>query len=299
MDRLTRARRALRVPKSELVDAICALSWRPVPPLPRAHATRALYEHVIHTVGVLPAGAVEPGDIAAATDVRVGIIDVRVPTRAEVAGHCIERTVDDLGIAEIAELARQAGLTWDDVLSGAIAVCEDGLRTMPVWPTRSGCGAPHADEVAAYELEARLLVDEIAARPPARWGRRHSQAVRTALYRCLADLADALLDVSESSPTPLEWRCEPERAGARAVIRFGAHVRTVVVGPDDEYAPVPEPVWPNEGNRPRHAWSWQVQLDPAVGAGSCGSGAFPTALAARHAAECAVTSIIAAAAPEH
>ncbi|MFI1731904.1 hypothetical protein ACH40E_22355 [Streptomyces acidicola] len=88
-------------------------------------------------------------------------------------------------------LAHGTALTRDDLMWGAAATLAEGRR--------------RAERDPLDELAAQILAEEIAERTPCHWGRQHADAVRAALYRSLAELADALLEVSESTPTPLDW----------------------------------------------------------------------------------------------
>ncbi|MGR6919226.1 hypothetical protein ACU635_33695 [[Actinomadura] parvosata] len=132
----------------------------------------------------------EPGDVSAATDVRAGLLNAEIPAPSDTPVLCIRRTVDDLGPADLWELARGAAMTRDDLSRGAAAVLVEGA---------TGAGD------LLHELAAHILVQEAAERSPCHWGRDHIEVVRAALYRILTDLADALLEVSESTPTPLDW----------------------------------------------------------------------------------------------
>jgi hypothetical protein len=150
---------------------------------------------VLEAVDVLPLGVLQPGDVSAATDVRAGLLNAEVPAQADAAARCIRRKVDDLGPADLWELARIFAVTRDDLRWGAAATPAEG---------RPGNG----DLLDA--LAAAILVEEIAGRCPCHWGRQHSDAVRAALCRNLSDLAAALIEASESTPTPLDWTPRPQ-----------------------------------------------------------------------------------------
>jgi hypothetical protein len=275
--RLSRACTTLRVPQSDLLDAICALSGRPSPPS-GPHPLRRVYGHVLQGVGSLPLGVLQPGDVSAATQVREGLLNVEVPPASDAAALCIRRAVDELGAPDLWQLARGAAMTRDELAWGAAVTLAMGcsMQRDPL-----------------DELAAQLLVDEIAERAPQHWGRRHADAVRAALYRCLADLADALLEVSESTPTPLDWTVD-DNNGSRASAVIGGVVRGVLVQPGVESGPAAaEPLWRHPSRRATPvAWQWRIESGSADRA-SHGCGPFPSTLAARHAAECAITALAA------
>jgi hypothetical protein len=272
--RLTRACTSLRVPSAQLLDALCALTGRPASSC-GPHPVRRVYRQVLQAVGSSPLGALQPGDVSAATDVHAGLLDVQVPPQADAAALCIRRTVDDLGSSGLWELARGTALTRDDLTWGAAATLAEG---------RLG------NRDLLDELAAQTLAEEIAERPPCHWGRHHADAVRAALYRCLADLADVLLEVSESTPTPVDWTADDNSARyATAVIdgmAYGLLIQTV-----QNASSAAEPVWYHPAlPAARIAWQWRIATGRADRA-SHGCGPFPSALAARHAAECAITAL--------
>ncbi|WP_223865288.1 hypothetical protein [Streptomyces sp. 5-10] len=273
--RLPRACASLRVAHADLLDAMCALSGRPSPPS-GPHPARRVYGQVLHAVASVPLGVAQPGDVSAATEVRAGLLKADVPPPSDAAARCIQRTVDDLGPADLGALARTTAMTRDDLTWGAAAVVVRGRleRSDPL-----------------DDLAAQTLVDEIAERTPCRWGRSHADAVRAALYRTLADLADALLEVSESTPTPLEWTVDDSGRHAAAVI--GGVLHGVLVRRAENAPPAARSVWPHPSPPgERTAWQWRFTSGPADRA--ChGRGPFPSALAARHAAECAITALAA------
>ncbi|MET7481408.1 hypothetical protein ABZT17_44905 [Streptomyces sp. NPDC005648] len=84
-------------------------------------------------------------------------------------------------------------------------------------------------------------LDELAERTSCRWGRHHTDAVRAALYRTLADLADVLLEVSESTPTPLDWTADDD--GWRASAGNGGVVHDAVVQKAEHAPSGAQPVW--------------------------------------------------------
>jgi hypothetical protein len=226
----------------------------------------------------VPPGVLEPGDVWAATDVQAGLLNADIPAPSDTAVLCIRRTVDDLGPADLWKLARATALTWDELSCGAAAVLTD---RDPV------AGDPLG------ELAARTLAQEVAERTPCHWGRDHTEAVRAALYRSLADLADALLEVSESTPTPLDWTTH-DHGRRYATTAVGAGVTYDVLVRTDENAPtVAAPVWDHPSlPAARAAWQWRITSGPADRA-SHSSAPFPSALAARHAAECTITALTA------
>ncbi|MEU3334619.1 hypothetical protein [Streptomyces sp. NPDC006668] len=275
--RLTRACTNLRVPPAHLLDALCALVGRPAPP-DEPHPVRRIHERVLQAVGSVPPGVLEPGDVCAATDVRAGLLNAEIPAPSDTAVLCIRRTVDDLGPADLWELARGTAVTRDDLSRGAAAVL-----------TEANPGAGDSLD----ELAVRTLTQEVAERSPCRWGRGHSEAVRAALYRILADLADAVLDVSESTPTPLDWTVH-DNGGRYAASAVGRGVRyDVLVQTTQNAPPAAAPVWDHPSlPAARPAWQWRITSGPADRAShSCAL--FPSALAARHAAECAITALTA------
>ncbi|MCF0086390.1 MULTISPECIES: hypothetical protein [Streptomyces] len=276
-DRLPQACRALRVTRADLVDAVCELSGRPTPPR-GAHPVRALYLRVLEVVATTAPGALQPGDISAAANVRSGVLDVQVPGPSEVAAQYIEQLVDDLGIGDLAQLAHHAALTWEEAAEGAATVL--------------GFAGPDLEEPLC-ELGAHSLVDDIAERPPQHWGRLHTQAVRAALYLCLADLADALLDASESTPTPLRWRSGTEQGQESAEACISGVRRHVLVDRAAALPPREMPVWSRPDVAPvQFAWRWQLRPGASEPI-THGCGTFPTPFAARHAAECAITAMAA------
>lgn len=274
-DRLSRACVNLRVVPEHLLDALCSLSGRPSP-LSGPHPVRRVYEHVLRAAASLPLGALQPGDVSAATEVRAGLLNADIPPPSDAAARCIQHTVDDLGPADLGTLARGTAMTRDDLAWGAAATL-----------ARERLGRPDSlDEIAA-----QAIVDEIAERTPCRWGRHHSDAVRAALYRTLADLADVLLEVSESSPTPLTWSTDDDVGRASAVI--GGVVHDVLVHSAENPPSSAQPVWHHPSPPAAHtAWRWRITNGP-TGRASRGCGFFPSALAARHAAECAITALAA------
>lgn len=274
-DRLTKACEALRVPRGALLDALRELSWGPVS-RPGPHSVQALYEQVLEAVGELPLDAVQPGDISAAMQVRIGVLDVHVPPPSDTLAQCIARTVDDLGVGELGELARYA-LDQTGLTCGAATVA---------------CEREGGDHGALDRLAAEVLVDEIVERSPQAWGRSHADAVRAAMYRSLADLADTLLEVSESTPTPLDWADDHANHQQCASAHIHGVVRPVVihrretgVASDTAYRchPTLQPPFP---------WGWRLEPGPGEPAPR-GCGPYPSALAARHAAECAITALAA------
>ncbi|MFF7981541.1 hypothetical protein ACFZDK_20825 [Streptomyces sp. NPDC007901] len=224
----------------------------------------------------LPLGMLQSGDVSAATEVRAGLLKADVPPPADAAARCIQQTVDDLGPADLWALARGTAMTRDDLAWGAAAIAVQG---------RLEQSDPLDD------LAAQTLVDEIAERTPCQWGRSHADAVRAALYRTLADLADALLEVSESTPTPLDWTTDNDGRRASAVI--GGVVHDVLVQKAENAPPAAQSVWYHPPPPAAHtAWQWRITSGP-VSRTSHGRGPFPSALAARHAAECAITALAA------
>jgi hypothetical protein len=220
----------------------------------------------------------EPGDVCAAADVRAGLLNAAVPAPSDTAVLCIRRTVDDLGPADLWELARGTAMTWDDLSWGAAAVLAEG----------DPGAADLLDELAAHNL-----AEEVAERSPCHWGRDHTEAVRAALYRSLADLADALLEVSESTPTPLDWTVH-DNGGKYAATAAGDGVTyDVLVQTAQNTPPAAVPVWHHPSlPAARTAWQWRITSGPADRAShSCAP--FPSALAAQHAAECAITALTA------
>ncbi|MFF8096256.1 hypothetical protein [Streptomyces sp. NPDC016675] len=178
----------------KLLAALCSLSRRPAPPS-GPHPARRVYGRVLHAATSLPLGAPQPGDVSAATEVRAGLLNAHVPPLSDAVAPCIQHTVDDLGPADLWTLARCTAMTRDDLAWGATASLAGERLEQPDF----------LDDIAA-----QVIVDEIAERTPCRWGRHHSDTARTALYRTLADLADVLLEVSESSPTPLAWTTDDD-----------------------------------------------------------------------------------------
>ncbi|MER6063087.1 hypothetical protein ABT167_18215 [Streptomyces sp. NPDC001792] len=75
----------------------------------------------------------------------------------------------------------RAGLLNADVTPAADAAARCIQHTV------DDLGLPQPDLLD--ELAAQAIVDELAERTPCRWGRHHTDAVRAALYRILADLA--------------------------------------------------------------------------------------------------------------
>ncbi len=274
-DRLSRARVNLRVAPVNLLDALCSLAGRPAPPS-GPHPARRVYGHVLHAAASLPLGALQPGDVSAATEVRAGLLNAHVPPPSDAAARCIQHTVDDLGPADLWTLARSTALTRDDLAWGAVASLARERLEQP----------DSLDDIAA-----QVIVDEVAERTPCRWGRHHSDAVRAALYRTLADLADVLLEVSESCPTPLAWSTDDTIGRAPAVI--GGVVHDVLVQKAENPPSCAQPVWHDPSPPAAHnAWQWYI-TNGSTGRVSHGCGPFPSALAARHAAECAITALAA------
>ncbi|GHH63314.1 hypothetical protein GCM10018775_80880 [Streptomyces umbrinus] len=225
----------------------------------------------------MPLGVPQPGDVSAAMDVRAGLLNAEVPAQADAAALCIRRTVDDLGPAELWELARGTAVTRGDLMRGAAATLAEGR---PV-------NGDLLDELAAH-----ILAEEVTERSPCQWGRQHADAVRAALYRSLADLADALLEVSESTPTPLDWTGD-DTSGRFATPVIGRVTYGVLVQPTQTATSAAEPVWHHPSLSATHtAWQWRIASGPPDPA-SHGCGPFPSALAARHAAECAITALAA------
>lgn len=93
--------------------------------------------------------------MCAATDVRAGLLNAEIPGPSDTAVLCIRRTVDDLGPADVWELARGTAMTRDDLSWGAAAVLaeEDPGAADPL------------DEHAAH-----ILAQEVATRSPCHWG---------------------------------------------------------------------------------------------------------------------------------
>ncbi|WP_162002120.1 hypothetical protein [Streptomyces violaceusniger] len=231
---------------------------------------------MLYAVASLPPGALQPGDVNAATEVRAGLLNADVPPAADAAARCIQHTVDDLGPADLWTLARDTAMTRDDLAWGAAATL-----------ARERLAQPDSLD----ELAAQAIVDELAERTPCRWGRHHTDAVRAALYRTLADLADVLLEVSESTPTPLDWTADDDGWRASAVISGVVH--GVVVQQAENAPSAAQPAWHHPSPRAaRTAWQWRITNGP-TGRASHGCGPIPSALAARHAAECAITALAA------
>ncbi|MET9188999.1 hypothetical protein [Streptomyces tendae] len=220
--------------------------------------------------------ALQPGDISAAANVRSGVLDVQVPDPSEVAAQYIEQLVDDLGIGDLSRLAHHAALTREEAAKGAATVL--------------GFAGPDLEETLC-ELGAHSLVDDIAERPPHHWGRLHTQAVRAALYLCLADLADALIDASESTPTPLRWRNGAQQRQESAETCISGVKRHILVDRAEALPPPDMPIWRHPDVAPvRFTWRWQLRpVTSERNTHNCGT--FPTPFAARHAAECAVTAM--------
>ncbi|WP_416983709.1 hypothetical protein [Streptomyces sp. T028] len=216
--------------------------------------------------------------MCAATYVRAGLLNAEVPAPSDTAVLCIRRTVDDLGPADLCELARATALNRDDLSWGAAAVLAQ----------KDPGAADLLDELAAH-----TLAQEIAERSPCHWGRDHTEAVRAALYRSLADLADALLEVSESTPTPLDWTVH-DNGGRYTATAAGDGVTYDVLVHTAQHAPTAAaPVWhhPSLPAVPT-GWQWRITSAPA-GRASQSYAPFPSALAARHTAECAITALTA------
>ena len=116
-DRLSRACVNLRVVPEHLLDALCSLSGRPSP-LSGPHPVRRVYEHVLHAAASLPLGALQPGDVSAATEVRAGLLNADIPPPSDAAARCIQHTVDDLGPADLGTLARGTAMTRDELWRG-------------------------------------------------------------------------------------------------------------------------------------------------------------------------------------
>ncbi|GGW79489.1 hypothetical protein [Streptomyces griseoloalbus] len=274
-DRLSRACVNLRVAPVKLLDALCSLSGRPAPPS-GPHPARRVYGRVLHAATSLPMGALQPGDVSAATEVRVGLLNAHVPPLSDAVARCIQHTVDDLGPADLWTLARCTAMTRDDLAWGATASLARERLEQP----------DSLDDIAA-----QVIVDEIAERTPCRWGRHHSDTARAALYRTLADLADVLLEVSESSPTPLAWSTDDNVRRSSTVI--GGVVHDVLVQNAENPPSSAQPVWHHPSPPAAHtAWQWRITNGP-TGRASHGCGPFPSALAARHGAECAITALAA------
>src|SRR5687768_11404869 len=123
--RLPRACASLRVARTDLLDAMCALSGRPSPPS-GSHPGRRVYSQALHAVASLPLGVLQPGDVSAATEVRVGLLNADVPHPADATALCIQQTVDDLGPADLWALARGTAMTRDDLAWGAAAIVVQG-----------------------------------------------------------------------------------------------------------------------------------------------------------------------------
>ncbi|MFF8596707.1 hypothetical protein ACF061_35885 [Streptomyces sp. NPDC015220] len=224
----------------------------------------------------LPLDTLQPGDVSAATEVRAGLLNADVPPASDAAARCIQHTVDDLGPVDLWALARGTAMTRDDLAWGAAATL-----------ARQRLAEPDPLD----ELAAQAVVDEIAERTPCRWGRHHADAVRAALYRTLADLADVLLEVSESTPTPLRWTVDDDVRRASALI--GGVVHDVAVQKAENAPCAARPVWRHPSPpAARTAWQWRITNGP-TGRAAHGHGPFPSALAARHAAECAITALAA------
>ncbi|WP_316778100.1 hypothetical protein [Streptomyces sasae] len=214
--------------------------------------------------------------MSAATEVRAGLLNADVPPAADGAARCIQHTVDDLGPADLWTLARDTAMTRDDLAWGAGATLARERLALPD---------------SLDELAAQAIVDELAERTPCRWGRPHTDAVRAALYRTLADLADVLLEVSESTPTLLDWTADHD--GWRALAVIGGVVHGVVVQQAENAPSAAQPVWHHPSPvTARTGWQWQITNGP-TGRASHGCGPIPSALAARHAAECAITALAA------
>ena len=273
--RLPRACAGLRVAPTDLLDAMCALSGRPSPPS-GPHPARRVYGQVLHAVASLPLGVLQPGDVSAATEVRAGLLNADVPPPSDATALCIQQTVDALGPADLWALARGTAKTPHDHAGGAAPIVVEGRLEQ---------------SDLLDDLAAQTLVDEIAERTPCQWGRSHADAVRAALYRTLAELADTLLEVSESTPTPLEWTVDDSGERASAVI--GGMLHGVLVQRVENALPAAQSVWPHPSPPAEHrTWQWRFTSGPTDRA--ChGRGPFPSALAARHAAECAITALAA------
>ncbi|MGP3965216.1 hypothetical protein ACTWPT_55640 [Nonomuraea sp. 3N208] len=271
---LTRACAALRVAPAHLPDALCVLAGRPAPP-PGPHPVRRIHERVLQAVGSLPPGALQPGDVYAATDVQAGLLNAEIPAPSDTAALCIRRTVDGVGPADLWKLARGTAMTRDDLLRGAAAVLAPGYP---------GAGDP------LRELAAHTLAQEVAERSPCHWGRDHTEVVRAALYRILADLADTLLEVSDSTPTPLDWTVHDSGRRYCATTAGRGVTHDVLVRTARSTPPAAAPVW--HRHPPRPAWLWRITGGPA-GRGSRSCAPFPSAFAAQHAAECAITALTA------
>lgn len=165
-------------------------------------------------------------------------------------------------------------------------------------PRRTGMGRyrnPGGERLAQPDpldvLAAQAIVDELAERTPCRWGRQHTDAVRAALHRTLADLADVLLEASESTPTLLDWTAHD--GGWRASAVIGGVIHHVALQKGEHSPSAAQPVW--HRTRPsvaRIAWQWRITNGP-TGRTSHDCGPIPSALAARHAAECAITALAA------
>jgi hypothetical protein len=126
-----------------------------------------VHGQVLHAAASLPLGALQPGDVSAATEVRAGLLSADVPPPSDAAARCIQHTADDLGPADLWAPARGSAMTRDDLAWGAVATLARERLEQP----------DSLDEIAA-----QAIVDEIAERTPCRWGRHHSDAVRA---RCI------------------------------------------------------------------------------------------------------------------
>lgn len=271
--RLSKTCTNLRVVPADLLDALCSLSGRPSPPA-GGHLSRCVHEHVLHAVASLPVGSLQPGDVSAATEVRAGLLNADVPSASDATARCIQQTVDDLGPADLWTLARDTAMTLDELAWGATA-------------TLAGERLAQPDPLDV--LAAQAIVDELAERTPCRWGRQHTDAVRAALYRTLADLADVLLEASESTPTLLDWTAHD--GGWRASAVIGGVIHHVALQKAEHSPSAAQPVWHRTPpSVARIAWQWRITNGP-TGRTSHDCGPIPSALAARHAVECAITAL--------
>ncbi|MFI6862228.1 hypothetical protein ACIBKZ_20395 [Streptomyces sp. NPDC050421] len=277
-ERVKDVQRVLRVRQDQVIDAVCALTWYAPPD--EQGAGRDLYQQVLDTVAHLPEQAVEPGDISAALDVRAGVLDAAVPWRADMAAECIERLVDGLGIDCLAYLAHSTALTRSHLAAGAVTAVRDDS------PASGTACATRTTAVAA-----QTVVDEIVTLPPGRWGRCPGQAVRASLYRCLADFADAFLDVSESTPAPVRWQSIDPRGPQTGHIRLTA-TRTLRLEVTQDARRLPQrPALGARPGPPFAVWQWRTAVDDPSGLTLAQGCDLPSAPAARHAAECAVSAI--------
>lgn len=99
--------------------------------------------------------------------------------------------------------------------------------------------------------------------PPCHWGRHHADGVRAALYRGLGNLAEALLEVSESTPTPLDWTVDDNSERyATAVIDGMAY--GLLIETEQNASSAAAPVWYHPAlPAARIAWQWRIASGPA------------------------------------